>query len=159
MPDMDVKKFDVKKRLQNVRFDSNAFIEMEMKKMENCSEKELSEMFDNLMDSIDDFSETLDEDVGVLKEAVDSADEMLLSELRAHAERLKTVKESVDDVKKNFERASEGAVRIGSRLAATERERSRIETAMMTLDLVKEFEIIPVSKRKYTVYILQISEK
>ena len=148
MPDMDVKKFDVKKRLQNVRFDSNAFIEMEMKKMENCSEKELSEMFDNLMDSIDDFSETLDEDVGVLKEAVDSADEMLLSELRAHAERLKTVKESVDDVKKNFERASEGAVRIGSRLAATERERSRIETAMMTLDLVKEFEIIPVSERK-----------
>ena len=149
MPDMDVKKLDVKKRLQNVRFDSNAFIEMEMKKMENCSEKELSEMFDNLMDSIDDFSETLDEDVGVLKEAVDSADEMLLSELRAHAERLKTVKESVDDVKKNFERASEGAVRIGSRLAATERERSRIETAMMTLDLVKEFEIIPVSERKY----------
>ena len=148
MPDMDVKKLDVKKRLQNVRFDSNAFIEMEMKKMENCSEKELSEMFDNLMDSIDDFSETLDEDVGVLKEAVDSADEMLLSELRAHAERLKTVKESVDDVKKNFERASEGAVRIGSRLAATERERSRIETAMMTLDLVKEFKIIPVSKRK-----------
>lgn len=146
MPDMDVKKLDVKKRLQNVRFDSNAFIEMEMKKMEGCSEKELSEMFDNLMDSIDDFSETLDEDVGVLKEAVDSADEMLLSELRAHAERLKTVKESVDDVKKNFERASEGAVRIGSRLAATERERSRIETAMMTLDLVKEFEIIPVSK-------------
>ena len=146
MPDMDVKKLDVKKRLQNVRFDSNAFIEMEMKKMENCSEKELSEMFDNLMDSIDDFSETLDEDVGVLKEAVDSADEMLLSELRAHAERLKTVKESVDDVKKNFERASEGAVRIGSRLAATERERSRIETAMMTLDLVKEFEIIPVSE-------------
>ena len=150
MPDMDVKKLDVKKRLQNVRFDSNAFIEMEMKKMENCSEKELSEMFDNLMDSIDDFSETLDEDVGVLKEAVDSADEMLLSELRAHAERLKTVKESVDDVKKNFERASEGAVRIGSRLAATERERSRIETAMMTLDLVKEFEIIPVSEKTLT---------
>ena len=141
---------DVKKRLQNVRFDSNAFIEMEMKKMEGCSEKELSEMFDNLMDSIDDFSETLDEDVGVLKEAVDSADEMLLSELRAHAERLKTVKESVDDVKKNFERASEGAVWIGSRLAATERERSRIETAMMTLDLVKEFEIIPVSKKTLT---------
>ena len=136
---------DVKKRLQKVHFDSNAFIDNEMKEMKECSEKELLGMFERLMESVEEYSESLSEDVIVLQEAVDTADDILLSELRTHALRLRTVKDSVDDVKRNFERASEGAVRIGSRLAATERERSRIESAMFTLSLVKAFEAIPVS--------------
>ena len=136
---------DVKKQLQNVCYDSNAFIEQEMKGIQDGSEKDLFEMFERLMDNVNEYTLSLDEEISVLQEAVETADEILLGELSTHADRLNTVKESVDDVKKNFERASEGAVRIGSRLAATERERSRIESAIMTLDLVKQFEKIPVS--------------
>ena len=136
---------DVKKQLQNVCYDSNAFIEQEMKGIQDGSEKDLFEMFERLMDNVNEYTLSLDEEISVLQEAVETADEILLGELSTHADRLNTVRESVDDVKKNFERASEGAVRIGSRLAATERERSRIESAIMTLDLVKQFEAIPVS--------------
>jgi hypothetical protein len=52
---------------------------------------------------------------------------------------------NVMKVKKNFEKASIGAVRIGSRLAATERERGQIESAIWTMDLIKTFEESPIA--------------
>jgi methyl-accepting chemotaxis protein len=136
---------EAKKQLQKVHFDSNAFIDLEMKGLGDATEQQLFDLFEKLMEDVEEFSESLEEDVNTLQEAVDTADDILLNELRQHAERLNVVKESVDEVERNFERASEGAVRIGSRLAATERERSRIETAMLTLDLVTAFEAIPVT--------------
>lgn len=140
---------EAKKQLQKVHFDSNAFISVEMKELSNATEQQLYELFKKLMDDVEEFSESLEEGVGVLQEAVDTADDILLNELRQHADRLNVVKDSVNEVERNFDRASEGAVRIGSRLAATERERSRIETAMLTLDLVTAFEAIPMSGKEY----------
>lgn len=141
---------EAKKQLQKVHFDSNAFIAVEMKGLSNATEQQLYELFEKLMEDVEEFSESLEEGVGVLQEAVDTADGILLNELRQHADRLNVVKDSVNEVERNFDRASEGAVRIGSRLAATERERSRIETAMLTLDLVTAFEAIPMSGERAT---------
>jgi hypothetical protein len=141
---------EAKKQLQKVHFDSNAFISVEMKGLSNATEQQLYELFKKLMDDVEEFSESLEEGVGVLQEAVDTADDILLNELRQHADRLNVVKDSVNEVERNFDRASEGAVRIGSRLAATERERSRIETAMLTLDLVTAFEAIPMSGKEHS---------
>jgi hypothetical protein len=171
----------LKKKLKKVHFDADAFIANEMKAIEEKggTEKQLLNMFDKLMDSLTEFSDTLMEDASVLQDAVDTADEILLGELKQHANRLDVVHESVEEVsavaiiviitlsmkvinitditifiiininvmkvKKNFEKASIGAVRIGSRLAATERERGQIESAIWTMDLIKTFEESPIA--------------
>lgn len=136
---------EAKRQLQKVHFDSNAFISLEMKSLGDATEMQLFELFEKLMEDVEEFSESLEEDVLILQEAVDTADDILLNELRQHAERLTVVKDSVGEVERNFERASEGAVRIGSRLAATEREKCRIESAILTLDLVTAFEAVPTT--------------
>lgn len=171
----------LKKKLKKVHFDADAFIANEMKVVEEKggTEKQLLNMFDKLMDSLIEFSDTLVEDASVLQDAVDTADEILLGELKQHANRLDVVHESVEEVsavtiiviitlimnlinttditifiininvmkvKKNFEKASIGAVRIGSRLAEIDRERGQIESAIWTMDLIKTFEESPVAK-------------
>jgi hypothetical protein len=90
----------LKKKLKKVHFDADAFIANEMKVIEEKggTEKQLLNMFDKLMDSLTEFSDTLVEDASVLQDAVDTADEILLGELKQHANRLDVVHESVEEV-------------------------------------------------------------
>lgn len=64
----------------------------------------------------------------------------LLKEIESHSIRLKGIVVSVDNVKLDFDRSVEGTLRIGSRLAVTEGEKQRIETAIQLLNYIIHFQ-------------------
>lgn len=71
---------------------------------------------------------------------VKKADASMLNDLDSHTEKLSEVRSAVDEVKTNFDRASEGAVRIGERLVSCENERRRIDAAMELINFISWFD-------------------
>ena len=78
----------------------------------------------------------IEEEVSKLRETAQTANEAMLVDMSGHAYRVDEVRGAVDDVKAAFERASEGAVKIGDRLSVSEAERRRVETGMHLVSFI-----------------------
>jgi hypothetical protein len=99
-----------------------------------------------MIDDLFSFAEVVESDISVVEEAAAVASDMLLLEVDDESEKLAEIKGAVEEVRKNFEQASEGAMRIGGRLAVLENERSRLERAMELMSLIKTFEAAPLTQ-------------
>lgn len=82
----------------------------------------------------------LENEIIAAQREVRKADSAMLNDLENHLDKLGEVKSAVDEVKANFDHASEGAVRIGEHLVASENERRRIEMALDLLNHISWFE-------------------
>jgi hypothetical protein len=111
-------------------------------------EQKLFEMFEHLASTFTDMSNEIEEDVLALQESAMNAEKILMNELQSNILNLSGVGESVDNVKLGFDVASEGAVRIGGKLSASERERSNIEQSIELLGYIKSFQETPVERYK-----------
>ncbi len=106
-------------------------------------ETKLYSLFDQLTNNLTELSQDIEDDVSQLQEYAHHTESLLLIELESHAEKLNAVGDEVDTVRLNFDQASEGAVRVGTRLASSEKERQQIETSMELLGYIKSFETAP----------------
>lgn len=139
-----------RRQLNNYNFDESSFIENSFKiTMDSVGqEQKLFEMFEHLASTFTDMSNEIEEDVLALQESAMNAEKILMNELQSNILNLSGVGESVDNVKLGFDVASEGAVRIGGKLSASERERSNIEQSIELLGYIKSFQDTPVERYK-----------
>lgn len=139
-----------RRQLNNYNFDESSFIENSFKiTMDSVGqEQKLFEMFEHLTSTFTDMSNEIEEDVLALQESAMNAEKILMNELQSNILNLSSVGESVDNVKLGFDVASEGAVRIGGKLSASERERSNIEQSIELLGYIKSFQETPVERYK-----------
>lgn len=139
-----------RRQLNNYNFDESSFIENSFKiTMDSVGqEQKLFEMFEHLASTFTDMSNEIEEDVLALQESAMNAEKILMNELQSNILNLSDVGESVDNVKLGFDVASEGAVRIGGKLSASERERSNIEQSIELLGYIKTFQETPVERYK-----------
>jgi len=94
------------------------------------AEKKLLQLFDGLTEHLAIVSHEIENESSIITEAALNMESILFEELDTHSSKLKTVGNAVDEVKLNFDHASEGAVRIGGRLANAEKERSGVERSL-----------------------------
>lgn len=135
--------------LTSLNFDATNYIDQQIASVvsttgtdENNSdfEKSLYTLFDHLTAHLITVSEDIESDISQLQIAALGTESLLLGEIEDHSEALIEVHAAVGEVMANFDKASEGAVRIGGRLTISEKERLRIESAVKLMDLIKAFE-------------------
>lgn len=124
-------------QLSNVKWEGNA---------EGTVEENLFIIFEGLSRDLALVANEVENEIIALQRQVKRADASMLNDLETHLEKLGEVRSAVDNVKVNFDRASEGAVRIGERLATSENERRRIEMAMELLNHIAWFEKTPTAQ-------------
>ena len=106
-------------------------------------ERKMFALFNKLTLQFTDLSRIIEEDVSVLQNTARQTERVLLSELTYNADKLVEVSDAVDGVKLSFDLASEGAIRIGGKLSAAERERSHIDKSIELLGYIKIFQDTP----------------
>jgi hypothetical protein len=137
-----------RKQLNAVTFDASHHLEGHISTISidaSDPEKRLSALFDKLTKQFTDLSYEIENDVSTLQNAARQTERILLNEIQFNAEKLLEVGNAVDGVKLSFDMASEGAVRIGGKLASAERERSHIDKTLELLAYLKVFQDTPTS--------------
>jgi hypothetical protein len=81
-------------------------------------------------------------EVNKLSIIAQDTNKIMLDEMENHSIRLNDVQIAVDDVKTAFERASEGAVKIGDRLSVSELERKRLDIALDLVNYINWYDAI-----------------
>jgi len=132
----------VREEIRDAKFDAGDQIDNLLKEVEWSMnvEEQLLIIFEGLVRDVALVANEVENEVIAAQRVVKKADHAILSDLDTHFEKLGDVRAAVDDVKANFDQASEGAVRIGERLVASENERRRIEMAVDLLNHISWFE-------------------
>jgi hypothetical protein len=107
------------------------------------AEKNLFNLFDTFSRHLYELNHALDEEFDTIQEVAHNMETMLYEELYEHSVKLQEVHQAVDAVKVNFDRASENALRIGTRLQISERERINIVKSVELLMYIREFQRTP----------------
>jgi hypothetical protein len=146
MPETDL---DIlRKGLSACDYDPSRFIESQiadvMDSLNEGLESKLLLIFDGLTRELAEHSEKLESEVTSLRAGAQETNTTMLEDMDHHALRLNDVREAVDDVKAAFERASEGAVKIGDRLSVSEAERKRLEMSMNLISFINWYDNKPV---------------
>ena len=102
-------------------------------------EQELYSLLNSLVDNLTTLTQDIEHDVIVLQETASHTESTLMNELESHSTNLNKVEVAVDDVQKNFDKAIEGSLRIGGRLASTELEKINIDTAIELMQFIHFF--------------------
>lgn len=137
------KRAQIRKNLNAYTFDASCYLEPHINTVSIDApdpEKKLLSLFDKLTKQFSDLSLEIEEDVSGLQKQARQTERQLLHEMEYNAAKLVEVGDAVDSVKLGFDLASEGAVRIGSKLSAAERERSHIEKSIELLGYIKVFQ-------------------
>jgi hypothetical protein len=146
MSEKEVQIERTRKQLNSFNFDATAYLGSQISSISIDAadpEEKLFALFDELTNNLTELSQDIENDVLQLQEYAHHTESLLLLELESHAEKLDQVSEAVDNVKVNFDKASEGAVRVGTRLSTSEKERQQIETSVELLGFIKAFETAP----------------
>jgi hypothetical protein len=130
--------------ITSLQFDPILFLEQQINNhiaLESGDpESKLLQLFDGFTSHFHDLSVDIEKEYGVLQEVSENMENILFEELDDHVEKLKEVHRSVDNVKVNFENASDNAVKIGSRLQNSEKERLNIVKSQELLSYIREFQ-------------------
>lgn len=139
-----------RKQLNQYNFDPTMYLENNINISSDPvgQEQKLFQLFDELTATFTEMSKEIEDDVLVLQDAAKNAEKILMNELQLSIAKLSTVGDAVDSVKLGFDTASEGAVRIGSKLSSAERERSHIEKSIELLGYIKVFQETSADKYK-----------
>ena len=144
MPETDLD--TLRKALSVCDYDPSKFIESQiadvMDNLNDGLESKLLLIFDGLTKELAEHSEALESEVTSLRVSAQETNATMLEEMDHHALRVDTVREAVDDVKAAFDRASEGAVKIGDRLSVSEAERKRLEMSINLISFINWYETI-----------------
>jgi hypothetical protein len=111
--------------------------------LEDDLESKLLIIFDGLANELAIHTESLESEVSTLRGTAQQTNHAMLEEMENHALRLDDVRTAVDDVKTAFERASEGAIKIGDRLSVSESERKRLEMSVNLISFINWFDAKP----------------
>lgn len=106
-------------------------------------EKQLFQLFDDLFHHLDDLAQEIEGEVVKLQETAWDMESTLFQDLEEQFSKLEEVGKDVDNTKLDFDRASEAAVRVGGRLAISDRERQNIDKSIDLLSYIKYFEDVP----------------
>lgn len=163
---MDVNK--TRKSLATYNFDSSNYIQSQLCSIPHDavnSEQLLLEMFDNMTKNLTNISDSIEDEVSILHDTASMTENVLLDHLELNSEKLGTIGSKVNQVQVIYENASDGAIRIGSKLAASEQERSRVLHACELLEYVRFYqeecsdlpfhELTTMNLREYLPYRLQ----
>jgi hypothetical protein len=137
----------VRDELHRNSFDASLLIDDVMRDVtwENNVEEQLFIIFEGLSRDLALVANEMENEIVASKRKVKRADLALISDLDNHTDKLNQVRGAVDEIKTRFDQASEGAVRIGERLAASENERRRIEVGIELLNYISWFEKSPIT--------------
>jgi len=137
---------ELRKDLLVCGFDASKFIEHQISDVSDIDtdvESKMLIIFDGLAKELAIHTTEIENEVSKLREVAHAANEAMLADMAGHAHRVDEVRCAVDDVKVAFERASEGAVKIGDRLSVSEAERRRVETAMNLVAFINWYDNMP----------------
>lgn len=134
--------------LERSYYDPCTYIESLLSQMEDGidDERELFEMFNKATNNLTHFADQIEQEVGILQYSVKNAGISLHVELEQHSDKLETIESAVNETITNFKIASEGALRIGSRLASSEDERKRIVRSIDLMNCIKLFQNLEIGK-------------
>lgn len=99
--------------------------------------------FDKFASDVSKMSLAIEDEIKSLQQSAGSMESFLLDELDDQLEKLVNVENAVEEVKEDFQLASDGAIRVGGKLATTEKERINIKRSIDLMKLVKEFQWSP----------------
>lgn len=138
----------LKETLVKINYDPALFLDPIIRSVEGKEnpEKELLVILNDTLGTLSVLAKEVEEEVHCTEDAVKIQDAMLGDDLSLHNERLMKIKESVDEVREKLTKATSGAIAIGERLEKTERERKRIQKALIAMKHIKLFEGIPQIK-------------
>jgi hypothetical protein len=108
--------------------------------IEENFEETLFDSLNKITFEIAQVADTIEDEVARLQNYASLEEDILLEHLESYNEKLTVVGQSVDEVKQSFDKASIGAIRIGSKLSTSEIERVRIEYAIELLEFIDFFE-------------------
>lgn len=106
-------------------------------------EGRLFSYFDQITSDITDLTNEIESEIYMLQRNALSTETFLLEELNEQSQKLIDVENAVEEVKEDFQSASDGAVRVGNKLANSERERLNIKKSIDLMKYIKEFENAP----------------
>lgn len=109
-------------------------------------ESRLLFIFENATRDMTQLSVVIEDEIRTLQQSALAMEGFLLDELDNQGEKLELVENAVDQVKADFQTASDGAVRVGGKLASTERERLNVKCSIELMDLVKQFQAAPLDQ-------------
>lgn len=138
---MDVSK--VRKSLGAFNFDSVNYINNELLNINSNAtdaEQQIFNMFNGITTNLTTISESIEDEVAILQDTASMTENVLLDHLELNSEKLTAIDKKVTEVQTVYNNASEGAVRIGSKLATSERERLRILNAIDLLEFVRFYQ-------------------
>ena len=133
----------LRKDLLACGFDADKFIESQISDVTDIDinvESKMLIIFDGLSKELAFRASELESEVSQLRKTAHTADEAMLVDMEGHAKNVDAVRLAVDEVKVAFERASEGAIKIGDRLSVSEAERRRVETAMNLINFINWYD-------------------
>ena len=154
VPDIDVEEavHIVRKEVKESGYDASVLIDMALSTVkwegnaDGNVEENLLVIFGGLARDLALVANEVENEIIAAQRQVKRADASMLIDTEVHLEKLSKVRTAVEEIQANFDRASEGAVRIGERLANSENERRRIEMAIELLNYVSWFEKIPTTQ-------------
>eukprot|EP01038_Epipyxis_sp_PR26KG_P005958 gene5958-8211_t len=132
-----------RKMLNSKDFDSIYYLSSQIDSIPIASdhaESSLLSLFNQITHHLTLLSDKIEEEVVVLQDKTLDTEDLLWKELDNHAKNLDNISTHVHDVKLNFEQASDGAIRVGNKLAQSEKERMRIENSIELFEYINFYQ-------------------
>ena len=140
------KKGTIQEILQKTNYDASKFIEQTFPDIfEDVDPDKLLSIFTEATEKISRVAQNINDEILSLQDAATVADNALVKKLDGDCEKLINVGNLLNKTMEMFERSNTSALRISERLAATERERKRIEQALSLLNYIKDLQVTPPS--------------
>lgn len=135
-----------RKLITSIDFDPSIFLEQQINTISIDSgdpEQKLYNLFDSLTNQLTIISNDIELEANILQDASDNMENILYDELDDHSIQLNSIHTAIDQVKLNFNNASDNAIKIGSRLQNSEKERLNIVKSLELLSYIKDFYNLP----------------
>jgi hypothetical protein len=146
-PDGSLDRDKLRQNLGNPSYDSINFLSAQLNNEvsleTNDLEGNLVKFFGRIATDITELSNEIENEISMLQRSALTTETFLLEELDDQSQKLVDVETAIEDVKDDFQAASDGAVRVGNKLANSERERLNIKKSIDLMKLVKEFQNSP----------------
>lgn len=129
--------------INNPTFDVNGYLEDYIATISVDGpdpEEKFFNLFEGLTNHLFDLSQIIENEITNLQTNAMSVESTLLEELDEQSSKLDKLGNVVDEVKLNFDQASEGAVRVGGLLSTSEKERLNIRKSIDLWNILSSFE-------------------
>mmetsp|Transcript_12211 Transcript_12211/g.18463 ORF Transcript_12211/g.18463 Transcript_12211/m.18463 type:complete len:1084 (+) Transcript_12211:93-3344(+) len=137
---LSTRNYSIREHLKAVNYDTCRFLEGLTDNIDNLTPEQLYDILDDSVDNLRGVSSLIEDEVATAQATVISSEKSLYQQIDVQTGYLIDIEKDVERVLKQFETASNGAIRLGERLTTAESERIKIAFAQDLMNYIEYFE-------------------